>query len=165
MVETVDTHCELPQAQLFDGRQLEDRWRKSLNDPVHDGQRNEFSPGTPPGMRATLVRPLDGRLRHNTLVLCVEHAAQALAFHRRGADRILAFSYSEARGVYDDETGSVWNEIGEAISGPLAGTQLEYLESGVGEWYEFAACHPGAEIFEATQRAKGSGEKSFRRIA
>ena len=60
MVETVDTHCQLPQAQLFDGRQLEDRWRKSLNDPVHDGQRNEFSPGTPPGMRATLVRPLDG---------------------------------------------------------------------------------------------------------
>jgi hypothetical protein len=163
----------------------------------------QFSPGSPgiaPGFLATLVRPLDERLPHNTLVLGVEHAAmarayplpvlarigpvlndtlggaeivvrcrpgtlQALAFHRRVGDRVLVFAYAEARGVYDDETGSVWNEMGEAISGPLAGTRLEYLESGVGEWYEFAAYHPGAEIFEATQRTKGSGEKSFRRIA
>jgi len=335
MVETVDTHCELPQAQLFDGRQLEDSWRQPLNDPVwtdaHDhlrdddpvlglylggqaralpwwimkephvanlsldegpvlvtlcvmcssaaafraevegkrlafrlrgryngtmlledrsttslwspftgvalsgpmrgttlerlplsqclwrewlgmhpttlvlhgsealreGRWNEFSPGSPgipPGMRATLVRPLDERLPHNTLVLGVEHAAkarayplsalarigpvlndalggaeivlrcrpgtlQALAFHRRVGDRILDFDYSDARGVYDEQTGSVWNEMGEAISGPLAGTQLAYLESGVGEWYEFAAYHPGTEIFEATQLAKGSAEK------
>ena len=27
MVETVDTRCELPQAQLFEGRQLEDSGR------------------------------------------------------------------------------------------------------------------------------------------
>ena len=163
----------------------------------------QFTPGSPgiaPGFLATLVRPLDERLPHNTLVLGVEHAAmarayplpvlarigpvlndtlggaeivlrcrpgtlQALAFHRRVSDRVLVFAYAEARGVYDDETGSGWNEMGEAISGPLAGTRLEYLESGVGEWYEFAAYHPGAEIFEATQRTKGSGEKSFRRIA
>lgn len=25
-----------------------------------------------------------------------------------------------------------------------------YLESGVGEWYEFAASHPHTEIFQAT---------------
>ena len=172
-------------------------------DASREGRGSHFSPGSPgisPGFLATLVRPLDERLPHNTLVLGVEHAAmarayplpvlarigpvlndtlgraeivlrcrpgtlQALAFHRRVGDRVLVFAYAEARGVYDDETGSVWNEMGEAISGPLAGTRLEYLESGVGEWYEFAACHPGAEIFEATQRAKGSGEKSFRRIA
>ncbi len=73
---------------------------------------------------------------------CRPGTLQALAFHRRVGDRILVFGYSEARGVYDEQTGSVWNEMGEAISGPLAGTQLAYLESGVGEWYEFAACHP-----------------------
>jgi len=325
MVETVDTHCQLPQAQLFDGRQLEDSWRQPLNDPawsdahhhlrdddpvlglylgrqawalpwwimkephvanlsldegpvlvtlcvmcssaaafraevegkrlafrlrgryngtmlledrsttslwspftgvalsgpmrgttlerlplsqclwrewlgmhpttlvlhgseaLREGRWNEFSPGSPgipPGMRATLVRPLDERLPHNTLVLGVEHAAkarayplsalarigpvlndalggaeivlrcrpgtlQALAFHRRVGDRILDFDYSDARGVYDEQTGSVWNEMGEAISGPLAGTQLAYLESGVGEWYQFAASHPHTEIFKA----------------
>ena len=161
------------------------------------GHYSEFSPGSPgipPGMRATLVGPLDERLPHNTLVLGVEYGAkarayplsalarigpvlndtlggaelvvrcrpgtlQALAFHRRVRDRVLAFDHSEARGVYDEETASVWNEMGEAISGPLAGTQLAYLDSGVGEWYEFAAYHPGAEIFAATQVAQGSAEK------
>lgn len=153
-----------------------------------EGRGSHFSPGSPgitPGFLATLVRPLDGRLPHNTLVLGVENAAkarayplqalarigpvlndslggaeivlrcrpgtlQALAFRRQVGDRILVFGHSETRGVYDEQTGSVWNEIGEAVSGPLAGTQLAYLESGVGEWYEFAASHPDAEIFRAT---------------
>jgi hypothetical protein len=155
---------------------------------------SEFSPGSPgilPGMRATLVRPIDERLPHNTLVLGVQNAAearayplqtlarmgpvlndslggaeivlmcrpgtlQALAFRRRVEDRVLILRHSETRGMYDEQTGSVWNEMGESISGPLAGTQLVYLDSGVGEWYAFAAYHPGTEIFKATQEAKGS---------
>lgn len=159
---------------------------------------SEFSPGSPdisPAMRATLVRPIDGRLPHNTLVLGVANAAkarayplqalarigpvlndslggaeivlrcrpgtlQALAFRRQVGDRILVFGHSETSGVYDEQTGSAWNEMGEAVSGPLAGTQLAYLESGVGEWYEFAARHPGTEIFEATPVAKGSAEST-----
>ena len=82
---------------------------------------------------------------------CRPGTLQALAFHRRVGDRVLAFAYSEARGVYDEQTGSVWNEMGEAIAGPLAGTQLAYVDSGVGEWYEFAAYHRATEIFEATE--------------
>lgn len=148
------------------------------------GNASPGSPGIGPGFRATLVRPLDERLPHNTLVLGVESGTsarayplealarigpvvndslggvemvvrsrpgtlQALAFHRRVGDRVLVFGYSETRGVYDEQTGSVWTEMGEAVSGPLAGTQLVYLESGVGEWYEFAAYHPHTEIFEA----------------
>jgi len=88
--------------------------------------------------------------RAEIVLRCRPGTLQALAFHRRVGDRVLVFAYAEARGVYDDETGSVWNEMGEAISGPLAGTQLEYLESGVGEWYQFAASHPHTEIFKAT---------------
>jgi hypothetical protein len=152
------------------------------------GHWSEFSPGSPgiaPGMQVTLVRPLDARLPHNTLILGVENAAksrayplqalarigpvlndslggaeivlrcrpgtlQALAFRRRVGDRVLVFGHSERRGVYDEQTGSVWNEMGEAVSGPLAGTKLAYVESGVGEWYEFAASHPGADVFGAT---------------
>jgi Protein of unknown function (DUF3179) len=85
------------------------------------------------------------------VVRCRPGTLQALAFHRRVGERLLDFGYSETEGVYDDQTRSVWNEMGEAISGPLAGTQLVYLESGVGEWYEFAAYHPDAEIFESTK--------------
>ena len=154
---------------------------------LREGHGSEFSPGSP-GIalvfRASLARPIDERLPHNTLVLGVENEASAraypletlarigpvlndslggleivvrcrpgtlhaLAFHRRVGDHVLVFSHSETRGVYDEQTGSVWNEMGEAVSGPLAGTQLMYLESGVGEWYEFAAYHPETEIFEA----------------
>jgi hypothetical protein len=154
---------------------------------LREGHGSEFSPGSP-GIallfRASLARPIDERLPHNTLVLGVENGTSAraypletlasigpalndslggteivvrcrpgtlhaLAFHRRVGDRVLFFSHSEARGVYDEQTGSVWNEMGEAISGPLAGTRLIYLESGVGEWYEFAAYHPETEICES----------------
>jgi hypothetical protein len=150
------------------------------------GRASQYSPGSPgipPGMRATLVRPLDERLPHSTLILGVNNGAnaraypletlarigpvlndslggaamvvrcrpgtlQALAFHRRVGERILVFAYSDSVGVYDEQTGSVWNEMGEAVSGPLVGTQLAFLDSGVGEWYAFAAHHPDAEIFD-----------------
>jgi len=153
---------------------------------LRDGHGSGFSPGSPgiaPPFRATLVRPLDERLPHNTLVLGVEKGAsaraypletlarigpvlndslgaaeivvrcrpgtfQALAFYRQVGDRLLNFACSETGAVFDEQTGSVWNEMGEAVSGPLAGTQLEYLESGVEEWYAFAAYHPDTEIFE-----------------
>jgi len=152
--------------------------RESRGDP------SPGSPRIPRALRATLVRPLDERLPHNTLVLGVENGAsaraypletlarvgpvlndlfggarivvrcrpgtlQALAFRRQVGDRVLMFAHSRAGEVYDEQTGSMWNESGEAVSGPLAGTELTYFNSGVGEWYEFAASHPDAEIFEA----------------
>jgi uncharacterized protein DUF3179 len=154
---------------------------------LRQGHGKGFRPGSPgigPSVLASLVRPIDARLPHNTLVLGVENGAsaraypletlarigpvlndtlggaelvarcrpgtlQALAFHRRVGDRVLVFGYSATRGVYDEQTGSVWNEMGEAVSGPLAGTQLAYLRSGIEEWYAFAAYNPGAEIFRA----------------
>jgi hypothetical protein len=81
------------------------------------------------------------------VVRCRPGTLQALAFNRRVGADVLVFGYSESRGVYDEQTGSVWNEMGEAVSGALAGTQLAYVDSGVEEWYVFAAYHPGCEIF------------------
>ena len=53
--------------------------------------------------------------------------------------------------VVDDEvvdpSGSVWDRTGRAISGPLAGTQLEYVTSFVTEWYGWAAYNPGTAIY------------------
>lgn len=154
---------------------------------LREGHGSQFSPGSPgigPSFHATLVRPVDERLPHNTLVLGVLNGAraraypletlarigpvlndslggaeivvrcrpgtlQALAFHRRIGDLVLVFGHSETEGVYDEQTRSVWNEMGEAVSGPLAGTQLVYFNSGIEEWYAFAAYHPDAEIFGA----------------
>lgn len=47
MVETVDTRCELPQAQLFEGRQLEDSGRQPLNDPVWTDEWYQFAASRP----------------------------------------------------------------------------------------------------------------------
>jgi hypothetical protein len=152
------------------------------------GHGSEYSPGSPgisPRFRASLVRPLDKRLPHNTLVLGVENGAnsrayplqrlaeigpvlndslgnaeivvlsrpgtfQALAFRRRLGDRVLVFGCDKTGDIYDQETGTLWNVMGEAVSGPLAGMQLVYINSGVKEWYGFAADHPDAEIFAHT---------------
>jgi hypothetical protein len=82
------------------------------------------------------------------VVRCRPGTLQALAFHRRLGEHLLDFHCPEGGNVVlDHQTGSVWNEMGEAVSGPLAGSQLAYFDSGVGEWYEFAAAHPDAEIF------------------
>ena len=150
----------------------------------HGCEYSPGSPGVPQLFAATLVRPIDERLPHNSLVLGVEKGQkarayplqslgrigpvlngsldgteivvlsrpgtlQALAFQRRVGDRVLVFGCSDTREIVDRETGSVWNTMGEAVSGPLAGTQLVYVNSGVEEWYAFAAYHPGAEIFTA----------------
>jgi hypothetical protein len=74
-----------------------------------------------------------------------------------GGDRVLVFGCTETGDVYEHETGSLWNVMGEAVSGPLAGTQLVYVNSGVEEWYGFAAYHPHAEIYGATSSARKSG--------
>lgn len=52
-------------------------------------------------------------------------------------------------GEYVDATGSVWNQAGMAVSGPLDGAQLQYVTSFVTEWYGWAAYHPGTEIGES----------------
>ncbi len=49
-------------------------------------------------------------------------------------------------GEYVDATGSVWNQTGLAVTGPFAGTRLQYVTSFVTEWYGWAAYHPGTEI-------------------
>jgi hypothetical protein len=84
------------------------------------------------------------------LVRCRPGSLQALAFSRRVGDQVLVFGSNQTGEVRDEQTKSVWNEMGEAVSGPLAGTRLLYLPSGVEEWYVFAAYHPKTEIFEAS---------------
>lgn len=154
---------------------------------LREGHGSKYSPGSPgigPSMQASLIRPIDERLPHNTLVLGVEKAGmarayplpalarigpvvndslggadivvrsrpgtlQALAFQRQVAGRTLTFHCSASGEVYDEETRSVWNEMGEAVSGPLAGATLAYVDSGIEEWYAFAAYHPDADIFRS----------------
>jgi hypothetical protein len=76
----------------------------------------------------------------------------ASAFQRRLGERVLRFT-SRAEQVEDEETGSVWDVTGLAISGPLAGQHLVIVDSIVEEWYAWAAYHLHTDI--AGHRGEG----------
>ncbi len=48
----------------------------------------------------------------------------------------------------DQETGSLWNIFGEAVSGELKGERLEPIVSGNHFWFAWAAFKPKTRIWE-----------------
>ena len=70
-------------------------------------------------------------------------------FDRRVDGKTLTFSYADDGHFRDEETGSTWTVTGEAIRGPLEGTQLERIQSG--DYFAFAwlAFRPDAAIYDA----------------
>jgi 2-polyprenyl-3-methyl-5-hydroxy-6-metoxy-1,4-benzoquinol methylase len=71
----------------------------------------------------------------------------ASAYSRRIDDRTLTFSARDG-GNFDNETGSRWEISGRCSSGPLAGTQLKYVNSGVEEFFLWAAFNPKTGIYQ-----------------
>mgnify|MGYP001829158232 CR=1 FL=1 len=51
-------------------------------------------------------------------------------------------------GFVDDETGSTWNLLGQAVDGPLAGSQLEAVEHVDTFWFAWSAFQPDSAIIE-----------------
>ena len=70
-------------------------------------------------------------------------------FDRRVDERTLHFSYAGDGRFRDEETGSTWTVTGEAVSGPLKGTQLDRISHG--DYFAFAwmAFLPDAAIYDA----------------
>ena len=60
-------------------------------------------------------------------------------FSRRVANRTLDFRAAGAGRFTDRQTGSTWSLTGNAVSGPLSGTQLERLPHGDYLWFAWAA--------------------------
>ena len=73
------------------------------------------------GQQACLTRQLDGQL---------------LTFRKDG-DTII-----------DNETGSTWNIVGQAIDGELAGQQLTRIIHADHFWFSWAAFRPDTIIFQ-----------------
>jgi hypothetical protein len=71
--------------------------------------------------------------------------AAATAFDRRLEGRVLSFETREGK-VFDAQTGSRWNILGEAVSGPLKGKQLGAMVSGVHFAFAWLAFNPQSEI-------------------
>ena len=105
---------------------------------VHDDWEGErlvilFRPGT----LSALDRPQVADSR----------AVGATAVYRRQIKgRVLTFE-AVPEGFRDVETGSVWNLLGHALSGPLKGRELHPVPHVDDFWFAWAAFHPKTSIF------------------
>ena len=71
----------------------------------------------------------------------------AAAFLAEADGQALTFEYRD-RTFVDEETGSTWSLAGEALSGELAGVQLEPLAVRTAFWFSYASAFPGVELYE-----------------
>ena len=59
----------------------------------------------------------------------------------------LTFSF-DGDDIVDSETGSEWNILGQAVSGPLAGKELERIISADHFWFAWSAFKPDTLIYQ-----------------
>jgi hypothetical protein len=71
----------------------------------------------------------------------------AAVYSRQLEGQTLAFSFDGSR-ILDDQTGSQWNVLGQAVSGELAGTRLEEVVSINHFWFSWAAFKPDTRIYQ-----------------
>ena len=69
-------------------------------------------------------------------------------FDRTLGDRVFTFEPADDGTFRDVETGSIWNILGEAIDGELAGQKLEQILSFDHFWFAWTAFFPETGLFE-----------------
>ncbi len=72
--------------------------------------------------------------------------ASATAWQRRLDDRLLSFAERDGS-IVDEQTGSRWNLLGQAIAGPLTGRRLLPAAGGVHFAFAWLAFNPDSEIW------------------
>jgi len=73
----------------------------------------------------------------------------AITTYARALDgEVLTFS-AEGERIVDDQTGSEWDLLGKAISGPLTGKALDPVVSINHFWFSWAAFRPDTRIYQA----------------
>ncbi|HEU5338776.1 MAG TPA: DUF3179 domain-containing protein [Sulfuricaulis sp.] len=77
----------------------------------------------------------------------------ATAFDRRMAGRVLEFRVHNGEFI-DIQTGTRWNQLGQALEGPLKGQQLSPLEAGVHFAFAWLAFRPDSEIYRSKQQGR-----------
>ena len=85
------------------------------------------------------------------LVVYDEAAHMGLAYAPVVEGRVLEFYNGASDGLElrDRLTDSLWDSRARAVSGPLAGTSLEFVPSFISEWYGWSGYHPDTLLFEA----------------
>lgn len=70
-----------------------------------------------------------------------------VAYSREGQEDTLTFHFQDDR-IVDEQTGSEWDVLGQAVAGSLAGAQLKPVVSVNHFWFSWAAFKPETRIFE-----------------
>ena len=60
---------------------------------------------------------------------------------------VLKFVANEDGTFSDEQTGSIWNDFGEAIEGELEGTQLKWVNAFPHFWFAWAAFYPETKVY------------------
>ncbi|MFQ5813967.1 MAG: DUF3179 domain-containing protein [Anaerolineae bacterium] len=74
----------------------------------------------------------------------------ATTYSRQLDGRTLTFAFDGDR-IVDEQTGSEWDVLGQAVSGPKAGSQLEPVVSINHFWFSWAAFRPDTRVYGAEQ--------------
>ena len=75
-----------------------------------------------------------------------EDVGAGVSFSRLVDGQLLSFSSVEGK-IVDDQTGSEWNILGKAISGPLTGESLTPIVHADHFWFSWAAFKPDTTVY------------------
>ena len=87
----------------------------------------------------------DSVANRDIVVIIRESGPSRFAFFADVDGRSLGFSLVDGT-LVDDETQSVWNDSGKAISGQLKGLQLEAVPSRTSYWFSLVGSLPDIEL-------------------
>ena len=79
----------------------------------------------------------------------------ATTFSREFDGQTLTFALDGERFV-DEQTGSAWNVLGQAVSGPAAGRELPPVVSVNHFWFSWAAFRPDTRVYATDQGASAT---------
>jgi hypothetical protein len=71
----------------------------------------------------------------------------ANTFFRELDGQTLTFRFDNDK-ITDEQTGSEWNILGQAVSGQLAGSQLEPVVNVNHFWFSWAAFKPETRVYQ-----------------
>ena len=76
-----------------------------------------------------------------------EEQVKTYVFTSTVNEQVLTFSFDWDTGtITDDQTGSVWTNLGQAVSGELTGTQLESISTKPTFWMCWASQYTDSKI-------------------
>jgi len=80
-------------------------------------------------------------------IVLAEGIGTGIAFNRVVGEQILTFTATGEDTFVDAETGSTWDLNGTALTGPLAGAQLDPVVHGNEFWFAWSAFNPEAAVY------------------